>query len=176
MQDIFVKYLLPLLLYAFITGVANLLLSHKSQIEAYANSKPRLAALQKLLRAVGFDPWNFVAFVSLWAKKRLPDAQQNGAKAVAALVASGSVRPPPKSEDVQLPPFFPGGAAVLLLVCAFHAQACARSKPPCDQAKLAGVVAACTVQSQQCVNAGKSQAECETLTDCDTAIEKACGQ
>ncbi|HYQ47134.1 MAG TPA: hypothetical protein VER11_34425 [Polyangiaceae bacterium] len=85
--------------------------------------------------------------------------------------------PKPKGDEPKLPPMFPGaGAAVLLLAASLHASACSNPKPPCDEARLAGVVASCVVKSQQCANAGKSEAECETLADCDTAIEKACGQ
>jgi hypothetical protein len=89
-----------------------------------------------------------------------------------AIVAKASARPPERMFPSSIPP----ALALLLVVCAFHAQACSSTKPPCDQAKLAGIVASCVVQSQQCVNQGKSEAECETLADCDAAIGKACGQ
>ena len=82
--------------------------------------------------------------------------------------------PKPKDDQPKLPPFFPGAGALLLVVCAFHANACAPSKPPCDQAKLAAVVAICTAKSQECVNEGKSKSECEALSQCDLQIEQAC--
>jgi len=107
--------------------------------------------------------------------KREPSA---GDVAVAeSMIANASVAPP-KSEDVIIPPIFPGAAALFFAVCfcAGYLSSCSNHKPPCDQAKLAGIVASCTVQSQQCVNAGKSEAECETLTNCDAAIEKACAK
>jgi len=82
---------------------------------------------------------------------------------------------PKKDDEPKLPPFFPGGAAVLLAIgFAFHAQGCRPSKPPCDQTKLAAVVAVCTAKSQECVNEGKSEAECEALAQCDTKIAQAC--
>jgi hypothetical protein len=81
----------------------------------------------------------------------------------------------PKDEP-KIPPRFPGALALLLVIgFALHAQACTQSKPPCDQAKLAAVVAVCTARSQQCVSEGKSEAECSSLNECDAEIEAACG-
>lgn len=96
-----------------------------------------------------------------------------------AIVAKASVAPPPPNYDSKTPPWGgPSSVAALLLAIAFaaHSTACGTSKPPCDQAKLAAVVLACTAQSQQCVNEGKSQAECDSLADCDAAIEKVCAK
>ncbi len=129
LHDILVNYLLPLLIYGFITGLANLALAHKSQIETWSESHPKYAGFLKLMRAVGFDPWSLVAALSLWAKKRLPDAQQNGAKAIAQLKAA-SVRPLPLEEHEPTPrwagPSSGSGLAVLLLVAlaSLHSSAC----------------------------------------------------
>lgn len=57
LHDVIFKYLLPLLGCGFVTGVANLLLSNKSQVELWAETHPKLAAAMKLLRAIGLDPW-----------------------------------------------------------------------------------------------------------------------
>lgn len=64
----------------------------------------------------------------------------------------------------------------LLAACAAGQVCCGGpSKPPCDQAKLAAIVAVCTEQSQACKSAGKGEAECSTLVDCDQQIDRACG-
>jgi hypothetical protein len=69
-------YLLPILIWGGITGILNLGLTYKSQIEAWVVAHPKLAAWSKFLRGVGFDPWALHAWALLLAKKRLPDAQQ----------------------------------------------------------------------------------------------------
>lgn len=69
-------YVLPLLAWGALSGVLNLLLTRKSQIEAWVNVHPRLAAWSKLLRSIGFDPWAAHAWLTLLVKKKLPEAQQ----------------------------------------------------------------------------------------------------
>lgn len=130
LHTILVNYVVPLLVYGAITGIANLLLSHKSQIEAYAESYPRWAGFLKLLRAVGFDPWNAIAGISLWAKGKLPAAQQNGAKAVAAMRSVGAAYVE-SEDDRPTPPSLPPAAAALLLVgfLSMHQTACVNGSP-----------------------------------------------
>lgn len=53
-------------------GVISLLVARKSQIDAWAESKPRLAALLKAMRALGLDPWMLLQALSLLFRKRLP--------------------------------------------------------------------------------------------------------
>lgn len=122
LQHILTTYLLPLLIYGAITGLANLLLSHKSQIESYAQAYPKWSGVLKMLRAVGFDPWNFVSAISLWAQKRLPDAQQNGAKAVAAwrtiARASTIIDQPPPPKPPSIPPLAAAGLFLIALILA----------------------------------------------------------
>jgi hypothetical protein len=67
---------IPLLGWMLLTGTINLAFGYKSQIEAWVESKPRLAALLKFSRSVGFDPWNLLAAWKLAASKKLPDAQK----------------------------------------------------------------------------------------------------
>lgn len=124
-QTILIRYVLPVLAYGAITGIANLVLSRKSQIELWAEQHPKAAALQKFLRAVGLDPFNLLAAVSLWAKGKLPEAQQNGAKAVAAFKIA-SIAPPPPPPPPSDPPWNPSAMiAALLVVCfAAHTSAC----------------------------------------------------
>jgi len=131
------------------------------------------AIIGAVLMAVPGLPSNRSA-APLQAGKESTREPSAGDVAVAeSLIAKASVAPPPTSET-KLPPMFPGAGALLLVVCAFHANACAPSKPPCDQAKLAAVVTICTAKSQECVNEGKSKSECEALSQCDLQIEQAC--
>lgn len=67
---------LPVLGWWLLTGIINLAFAYKSQIEAWAESNPRLASLLKLSRALGFDPWNLLSSLKLLASKKLPDAQK----------------------------------------------------------------------------------------------------
>lgn len=73
-------------LWYVVAGLVSLLVAHRSQIDAWAESKPRLAGLMKLLRAVGFDPWLLVQGFSLLVNKRLPAKVAAGSK---------SIKPPP---------------------------------------------------------------------------------
>jgi hypothetical protein len=123
-------YVIALLVYGAITGLASAVLAHKSQIESWAIENPKRAGALKILRGVGLDPWNVISGVSLWAKGKLPDAQQNGAKAVAQFKAA-SVAPPPLTDADDTPPtrMFPPSVppviGFLAMLCfAFHVNAC----------------------------------------------------
>jgi hypothetical protein len=102
------------LLFAALTGIFNLILGHKSQVEAWAESNPKLAAILKFTRALGFDPWNLIAAISLIVQKKLPEAQKSDSviaqteqkKADAKLDADETVRVVPA-----------GPLLVLLFVC-----------------------------------------------------------
>lgn len=68
--------ILPILGWWLLTGIINLAFGYRSQIEAWAESKPRIAGFLKMSRSLGFDPWNALAAVKLWLQKKLPDAQK----------------------------------------------------------------------------------------------------
>lgn len=90
-------------------GLVSLALSHRSQIDAWAEQNPRLAGLMKLLRSLGLDPWMFVQSVSLIVKGRLP---------VKVTAGSRSVRPPPLA------------GLTLALVLGLSVLGCARGATP----------------------------------------------
>jgi hypothetical protein len=117
--------------YAALTGLFNLLLGHKSQVEAWALANPRLAAILKLTRALGLDPWNIFSAALLLLKGKLPAAQQANS-------------PIAKAEQQKLNVARLAGPLIVLLFCcslpALHG--CATAKPPCDEAKLRAVDAA----------------------------------
>lgn len=118
LHTILVTYLLPLLIYGAITGTANLLLSRKSQVELWAESNPKLAGAMKLLRAVGLDPWQIISAISLWATKKLPDAQRS----------EGLKADDPKMPKPPNPPTFGGmmgGALALRFVLSVPLTGCA---------------------------------------------------
>jgi hypothetical protein len=53
-------------------GLVSLLLAKRSQIDAWAESNPRLAGTLKLLRALGLDPWMALQSLSLIVRGKLP--------------------------------------------------------------------------------------------------------
>jgi len=71
------KELSALLIYLFATGLLNSLIGHKSQVDAWAEKKPALASVLKVLRGLGLDPWMLVQAATLATKKRLPLAMQD---------------------------------------------------------------------------------------------------
>ena len=76
------KELATLLIYLFATGLLNSLIGHKSQIDAWAEKKPTLAAVLKVIRGLGLDPWMLIQAATLATKKRLPLAMQDDPVAV----------------------------------------------------------------------------------------------
>lgn len=69
--------ILTALLYAALTGILNLVLARKSQVEAWSEAHPKLAAGAKLLRAIGLDPWQIIASLSLFFRSKLPEIQKS---------------------------------------------------------------------------------------------------
>lgn len=67
-------------------GLLSLVLSKRSQVDAWAEAHPRVAGVLKLLRSVGLDPWMLLQSLSLLIRGRLPDPPQPKAT---------SKRPPP---------------------------------------------------------------------------------
>lgn len=54
-------------------GVLNLLFARRSQVDVWCNDHPRVAAILKLSRGLGHDPWQMLQAVALWVRGRLPD-------------------------------------------------------------------------------------------------------
>ncbi len=67
--------MLAALAYAALTGIFNLIFANKSQINAWCEANPRLAAALKITRALGLDPQHLWAALALVVKKRLPAVQ-----------------------------------------------------------------------------------------------------
>lgn len=158
------------LLYAALTGLFNFAFAHKSQIETWSLTKPRLAAFLKLTRAIGLDPWNIAASALLLFQKRLPVAQQNGVKAIAALVQTEAT-PPSRMFPSSIPP----AAALLLAISfAFHTQACSPAAPPkapCDSLTLAAIDAECSAQAFQCGKDGIPKEKCTAIDACKKRLD-----
>lgn len=72
MPDLNINVLLTFAAYAVITGLLNLLLSERSRVDAWAEAHPKVAALLKLLRGLGLDPWHLIAAALLFFKGKLP--------------------------------------------------------------------------------------------------------
>lgn len=124
--------ILMALLYAALTGIFNLIFARKSQIEAWAESKPRVAAILKLSRALGFDPWNVLSGLSLLFKSKLPEIQKSD-----SAIAKVEQR---KADEKRLgPTSLVPPVLVLMLFAGLSQQACDPRKPPCDESRLQAV-------------------------------------
>jgi hypothetical protein len=97
------------LAYALLTGIFNAIFAHKSAINSWAETNPRLAGVLKITRALGLDPMHLWAAGALIVKGRLPKVQTD---------------PPEDADDtVHFGP--PGPLLVLLLVAfAWPSEAC----------------------------------------------------
>lgn len=151
------KTIIAVAMYLAITGLLNLIIGHKSQIDAWAESKPRLAAVLKLLRSAGFDPWMLIQSVSLAVSKRLP-----------ASVKSAPDPLPEKSSIGKLPPLTMLCIALLIFGCA------SAPKPgPCE-VELADLVKECRARVKTGCdhNAdGTAVESCPVLKECDARID-----
>lgn len=92
------RALLAVVGYGIATGALNLLLARRSQVDAWAESRPRIAAILKLLRAIGFDPWMVVQALSLFFLKRLPAASRDP-----ALAPPPGAAPLPERDSIPTP-------------------------------------------------------------------------
>lgn len=81
-------------------GALSLLVSKKSQVDAWAESNPRVAGVMKLFRSLGIDPWMLLQSLSLIVRGKLPAAKVDTKDA-----------PPPTPKSGSIPP----AATVLLL-------------------------------------------------------------
>ncbi len=162
-------------LYAAVTGVWNLALGHKSQVEAWALSNPRLAAVLKFTRALGFDPWNLLSSAMLLFLQKLPAAQRSdSAIAIREAVKADEKAAAADAADEKVSIIPPSKPLLVLLLAAFvcHAQACSAApvKPPCDEQTLTVMTAKCSAYAYTCGQQGKSEEEC--TTECDRQLDK----
>lgn len=65
-------------------GLISLILSKKSQVDAWAESKPRVAGVMKILRGLGLDPFVLLQGFSLLVRGRLPEPPKAEVKPKAA--------------------------------------------------------------------------------------------
>ncbi len=128
MPELNLNVILTLAAYAAITGVLNLILARKSQIEAWSEAHPKLAAGAKLLRAIGLDPWQIVASLSLFFRSKLPEIQKSD-----STIAKVERR---KADEKRLGPTSIIPPAMMLMLCLALMMGCDPRKPPCDESKL----------------------------------------
>ncbi len=146
------------LLYAAATGIFNLILGHKSQVEAWAQSNPKLAAVLKFTRALGLDPWNLFSAALLLLKGKLPAAQQANSPIakVEQAKADAKLRAEAVDDTVRIGPL----AVLLLAALSLHQAAC-HSAPPCSEDKLRAIDAAYLADvAKQCLPQYNTAAEC----------------
>ena len=158
--------ILSALAYAALTGIFNLIFARKSQIEAWAESRPRLAALLKLSRSLGFDPWNAISALSLFFAKKLPDVQKSDSPIAKAEQRKADAKRL-ADEPVSIVP--PGTPLLVLLVAGLlglSQQACNRDARPCSAEDLtSGPLAA---HNAQC--AANRQARFPNMSDDDCTM------
>jgi hypothetical protein len=133
-------------------GVISLVLSKQSQFDEWANSRPRLAGMMKLLRGLGLDPFLLLQSLSLIIRGRLPD-------------------PPATKPTSKLPPLT---IVTLALVC-IGLSGCAAlgsTSEPCSEASLAGIVAECQLRIERECPRDQDVETCQALKDCDAAVSR----
>jgi hypothetical protein len=130
--------LLPLLLWGGLTGIINLAFGYRSQIEAWSESRPNVAALLKFSRAVGLDPWNILSAIKLAATSKLPDAQ----KANSPVAKSEQRKADKRALDEENTVNFGPPLLVLVFVGFCLSQQACHSAPPCNEDKLRAMDAA----------------------------------
>lgn len=185
LKETLLTYVLPVLIWGGVTGIINLAFGYKSQIEAWAESHPRLAALLKFTRGIGLDPWQLLSALKLFAEKKLPDAQKaNSAVAKSEQRKADAKRlggPPSGGSGVadaewiepeKTPPSLPGARLVALtLVASILGCSGTQLAPPCDEASLAAITAECSAKAYQCGQQGIPEAECAPMLECDERLD-----
>lgn len=93
----------PLITWGVISTLLSLAIAERSRVDAWAERHPRLAAVLKILRGLGVDPWHLIAAASLLVSKRLPEQSQRVASlpkippammlCLAVLLLSGCMSP-----------------------------------------------------------------------------------
>jgi hypothetical protein len=85
-----------LALYLAVSGLLSFALAHKSQVDAWAEKRPRLAGALKILRGVGLDPWAIAQGLSLLFRGKLPERLKEAQAAeVASQKRQDTINPPP---------------------------------------------------------------------------------
>jgi hypothetical protein len=108
------------------SALLSLLLGRRSQVDAWAEKHPRIAAALKLMRAVGLDPWLALQSLSLAVKGRLPKP------------------PADQDDDDKTPPDGGKPVHVFLTLVALAFVGCSAAQEPeaCSEAQLAKLEAA----------------------------------
>jgi len=148
-----------------LSSLLSLLIARKSQVDAWAESHPRIAAALKLMRSLGLDPWMFVQALSLATLKRLP--------------APPAVEKP-KPKVTTLPPSAFTGIVLFLLLPLLPSCAAGASGERCTaeeltQGELAAVVIECAARrAQACPDAGEEDPCPGVDEECDARIDARC--
>lgn len=160
-------YLVSAILYPLLTALISGIFHARSEGE-YANKPARVAALYKLVAAVGVDVEKAVRAVADVAFGPNPAAR---AKGLASLVAALTIDPPKllealyqlitgtRREDEPKPPT--GGAAMLVLVAMVLGVGCHES-PACSPESLALIESAYVAEAIETCR-GRSVSECGEL-------------
>jgi hypothetical protein len=83
--------LIPLLGWGLLTGLLNLLVGRRTQVEAWCKLHPRVAGALSMLRASGFDPWKYIDGLAALATGRWSAATKGKLSAAIKLLAIGGL-------------------------------------------------------------------------------------
>lgn len=147
--------------YAVASFLLSLLIARRSQVDAWAESNPRIAGAMKILRGTGIDPWLIAQGLTLVVAGRLPKWLRPPAP------ESTGDRPTP-TDPPRRPP---AGLIGLLLIALGSCSAAPPQGPPCDQATLAGIVAECAVRVDECAGSGVPEEQCAAIAECDAKLD-----
>lgn len=157
------KHLALLVLAACITGLWNLAVAKRTQIDEWSEANPRIAGALKIVRGFGFDPWTIYQGIVLIALGRLPAYTKQTLAQVS--------KPNPK------PPILPIIMVGLLLGLLVWFCGCVRETvPPCDYQQLQIDKAACVLKTEQCADAGLDADTCPAVATCRATFIKDCSQ
>jgi hypothetical protein len=132
-----------------VAGLFSLLMSKRSQIDAWAESNPRVAGVMKLLRGLGVDPWLIAQGVMLIVAKRLPATKPTS----------------------RLPPL----TVITLVLACLGVSGCAAfpgsQASECSETSLGIIVADCRLKVDRECPPGGDIEQCPAVKECDARVD-----
>jgi|SRR5688500_6633680 len=157
-------------------GVLALLVARRSQVDAWAESNPRLAGVMKLMRALSIDPWMIAQAFMLILVKRLPEDPK-------VEIKPPSDDDPPTGENpvgphaTKLPPNPRWGGPVAMVALALIGCGAAQQPRECDESKVTAHTARCKARvALECADIPEEQLEtaCPVIAQCDAELDRIC--
>jgi hypothetical protein len=167
-----------LLLLGISSMLVNLILTKRSQLDAWVEARPRLAGVFKTLRGFGIDPWLIYQGLHLLFVGRLPDYVKQDAAKVKDLYGKIPKAPRPP----VLPVFL---IALVLGLLVMLAGGCRQTLPAnspsngssvpdtCSVETLTGINLVCVPLATECGLSGKYETanQCPAIQTCNAVLE-----